>query len=183
MNDWWFALDSYFSKADCLEILELYKNPQEGKVGFDQDKKVDFIRKSSIVGFAYNSSGWQRLSEMLDPIVMLANRECFGFDISGISEFQIASYKSSEYYKEHMDCKLRGVPSTRKLSVSVQLTDGTDYEGGDFVFGKDIPLLPFQVRDLGSVIVFPSFLYHQIQPVTKGKRFSLVGWYEGPQWK
>ena len=113
MNDWWFALDSYFSKADCLEILELYKNPQEGKVGFDQDKKVDFIRKSSIVGFAYNSSGWQRLSEMLDPIVMLANRECFGFDISGISEFLIASYKSSEYYKEHMDCKLRGVPSTR----------------------------------------------------------------------
>ena len=183
MNEWWFALDGHFTAAECEQILELYRNPHQGKVGFGKEKQVDFIRKSSIVGFPYNTNDWSKLKKYLDPVVHLANRECFGFDISGISEFQIAKYISSEYYKEHMDCKLRGVPSTRKLSITVQLTNSDDYEGGDFVFGKDIPGLPYNVRNLGSVIVFPSFLYHQIEPITKGERYSLVGWYEGPQWK
>ena len=183
MNDWWFALDSYFSPEICQDFLDLYQDPKRGRVGFDQEKEVDFIRRSSIVGFEYNSPGWMEISKYLNPIVTLSNRECFGFDISGISEFQIAKYKTSEYYKEHMDCQLRGVPSTRKLSITVQLSEPDTYKGGDFVFAKDIPALPSEVRNLGSVIVFPSFLYHQVTSGEEGERFSLVGWYEGSQWK
>ena len=33
-------------------------------------------------------------------------------------------------------------------------------------------------KDL-SVIVFPSHVYHQVTPVTKGTRYSLVGWNLG----
>ena len=113
----------------------------------------------------------------------MANREAFGFDISGISEFQISKYRQNEYYKEHMDCFLRPIPSQRKLSITLQLSEKDEYSGGDFVFNKDIPPLPDEVKNKGSIIVFPSFLYHQVKPVTKGDRYSLVGWYEGPQWK
>ena len=183
MNDWWFALDSALDKKQINDIKDMYVNPHKGKVGFGDERQVDFIRKSSIVGFGSNTPGWGDLYKILTPLVNLANRECFGFDISGISEFQIAKYKTSEYYKEHMDCKLRGVPTTRKLSITVQLTDPKEYEGGDFIFGKDIPKLPPETKNLGSLIVFASFLYHQITPVTKGERLSLVGWYEGNQWK
>ncbi len=183
MNEWWFALDKHFDDEQIQQILDLYQNPHKGSVGFDQDKEVDFIRRSMIVGFGFMDPGWKKISEILDPIVQLANREVFGFDISGISEYQIAKYNISEYYKEHMDCKLRNAPSTRKLSVTVQLSDPNEYDGGDFIFGKDIPQPPKQVKNKGSILVFPSFLYHQITPVKKGDRFSLVGWYEGPQWR
>ena len=183
MNEWWFALDKHFSDDEIQKILGLYQDPNKGQVGFDQTKEVDFVRRSMIVGFEFMSPGHKIISEILDPIVHLANREAFGFDISGISEYQIARYNVSEYYKEHMDCRLRGVPSTRKLSVTVQLSDPSCYEGGDFLFGKDIPQPPEEVKNKGSVLVFPSFLYHQITPVKNGDRFSLVGWYEGPQWR
>jgi len=183
MNTWWYALDQVLSKEQCNKILELYQAPTQGKVGFYKETTNDFVRKVSIHGFAYNTHGNKIISEILDPIVNLANREAFGFDISGIKEFQISKYRANDYYKEHMDCYLKGIPAQRKLSITVQLSDPADYEGGNFIFNKDIPALPDQVHNQGSIIVFPSFLYHQVEPVTKGTRSSLVGWYEGPHFK
>ena len=74
--------------------------------------------------------------------------------------------------------------SQRKLSITIQLSDSDEYEGGDFVFTKDIPSPDAElIRKKGTIIVFPSFLYHQVMPVTKGTRYSLVGWYEGNDWR
>ena len=33
-----------------------------------------------------------------------------------------------------------------------------------------------EAKNKGSVIVFPSFNWHQVSPVTKGTRYSLVIW-------
>ena len=40
-----------------------------------------------------------------------------------------------------------------------------------------------ELRNRGTIIVFPSFLEHQVTPVTKGTRYSLVQWYSGPDWR
>jgi PKHD-type hydroxylase len=71
----------------------------------------------------------------------------------------------------------------RKLSVTVQLSAPGDYEGGDFHLRdlynkKDITLKG--TRDRGTIIVFPSILLHRVTPVTEGHRYSLVQWYDGP---
>ena len=73
--------------------------------------------------------------------------------------------------------------SMRKLSVSVQLSDPNHYKGGNLEFADFIGT-PEQkyLRPKGTVIVFPSFIPHQITPVTEGVRHSLVGWYEGLHW-
>jgi PKHD-type hydroxylase len=39
-----------------------------------------------------------------------------------------------------------------------------------------------KLREKGTILVFPSFVYHRVTEVTKGDRFSLVGWYEGNDW-
>ena len=39
-----------------------------------------------------------------------------------------------------------------------------------------------EVRAQGSTIFLPSFVPHQAHPVTKGKRYSLAVWFEGPKW-
>ena len=78
-----------------------------------------------------------------------------------------------------------GELSDRKLSMTIQLSDSHEYEGGDFKFRDDITNLPTkeQLRKKGTVLIFPSFLYHSVQPVTKGIRKSLVTWIEGPAWR
>ena len=34
-------------------------------------------------------------------------------------------------------------------------------------------------KDIGTIIIFPSFIHHQVLPITKGKRESLVNWSIG----
>jgi PKHD-type hydroxylase len=75
--------------------------------------------------------------------------------------------------------------------VTVQLSQEGDYEGGDFELeevqkapdraGQRIKALT-EARQRGTVLVFPSFLYHRVTPVTSGMRRSLVAWYLGPPW-
>ena len=80
----------------------------------------------------------------------------------------------------------------RKLSMSVQLSKPEDYEGGDLRFnlrGLDshfedtIMSPPPEFKQQGSIVVFPSFLWHKVEPITKGTRYSLVMWSLGGNWK
>lgn len=75
----------------------------------------------------------------------------------------------------------------RKLSLTLNLTDPTTYEGGDFMFDLGVNagsiITVKEAREQGSVIVFPSFLYHCVSPVTSGVRYSLVNWTLGRPFK
>ena len=67
--------------------------------------------------------------------------------------------------------------SARKLSITVQLSDPADYEGGDLEFFPQ-PRQP-AVRDRGAMIIFPSFIAHRVTPISHGTRRSLVAWVSG----
>ena len=38
-------------------------------------------------------------------------------------------------------------------------------------------------KDQGRLVAFPSYVLHQVKPVTEGERNSLVVWINGPQFK
>ena len=73
----------------------------------------------------------------------------------------------------------------RKLSVTCQLTDGSEYQGGELEFqprNGDDPNPTVQCKEIlpkGSIVVFPSYVWHRVKPVTKGTRYSLVLWNLG----
>ena len=92
---------------------------------------------------------------------------------------QISKYSVGEFYGEHRDFGANA-SLTRKLSLTVQLSDEVSYEGGDLIFynGSIKDKAP---RGKGSVIVFDSRLFHEITPVIKGTRYSLVKWYHGDE--
>ena len=75
----------------------------------------------------------------------------------------------------------------RKLSVTCQLSDPNDYEGGNLELGElseDMTLKIYKAeKQKGSITVFPSFVYHRITPITKGTRYSLVVWNLGVPFK
>ena len=82
----------------------------------------------------------------------------------------------------------------RKISVTCQLSDNSEYKGGEleFDFRNNVPNNKdfnnfFKTTDKmtskGSIIVFPSFVWHRVKPVTKGVRDSLVMWNLGYPFK
>ena len=73
----------------------------------------------------------------------------------------------------------------RKLSMTICLSDEKDYKGGEFEFQPRFEENPNhiveckEVRQKGSIVVFPSFIWHRVKPVTEGTRYSLVVWNLG----
>ena len=81
----------------------------------------------------------------------------------------------------HHDVQWNGQSAfDRKLSVTVQLSDGDEYEGGDVEFDEVKTNADF--RSKGTVLIFPSYLRHRIHPITSGTRRALVAWFFGPSW-
>ena len=68
----------------------------------------------------------------------------------------------------------------RKLSFSVQLSHPNDYRGGDLLLNNGAESIS---KNKGSMTLFPSHTLHEVTPVTKGVRYSLVGWVIGDKLK
>jgi PKHD-type hydroxylase len=75
-----------------------------------------------------------------------------------------------------------GAEISRKLSIAVQLTDPSEYEGGNLQVKTSSE--PQNVRkQRGLITIFPSYVLHQVTPVTQGSRQSLVAWVSGPAFR
>ena len=80
------------------------------------------------------------------------------------------------------------VGKVRKLSMTINLNNPGEYSGGNlkFDFGPHADGERYhectEIRPQGSIIIFPSFVYHQVTPIEKGTRFSLVLWTLGDPW-
>lgn len=81
------------------------------------------------------------------------------------------------------------VGKIRKLSVTINLTPEENYDGGNlkFDFGRHAENEQIHEakvgRAQGTIIVFPSYTYHCVTPVTRGTRYSLVLWCSGRPFK
>ena len=123
-----------------------------------------------------------QLSQMIATI----NDSHWNFDIRYIDFINdspaVFKYGGGGKHDWHFD----SIPtqSTRKLSYTIQLSDSNEYEGGDLEFfdgGSNMTNPEF--RQKGNIIVFPSYSWHHITPVTKGIRYAMVGWIHGPTYK
>jgi len=113
----------------------------------------------------------------IGALIAAANRR-YRFDLIGLAEpLQFAQYGVDGHFEWHTDLGVRGT-SNRKLSVTVQLSDPAAYDGGELEFinmqGKS------GHRELGTAVIFPSYLAHRVAPLTRGLRRSLVAWAYGP---
>lgn len=165
-----------FSPEECGRILALSESRQSaaGTLG-DQENLRPAKRKSEVV-FLIPGPDTNWIYEKMDAAVKSANKS-YQFDLQGFEPFQVAEYADGGHYDWHMDIG-KGPSSTRKLGISLQLSDGSAYEGGDLEFrGGGAP--PVAPREIGTMIVFPSFMTHRVAPVTSGIRKSLVAWVHG----
>ena len=112
-----------------------------------------------------------------------ANFQNFNYNLSDYNKerTQFTCYSQGDFYHIHCDYDdTIGDPNhTRKLSLSLQLSDEKDYEGGDLLIYPRPDKIILAPKAKGSVIVFDSRLFHEVTKVTKGSRYSLVKWYHG----
>ena len=183
------------SKSEAMARTGGYENRDLSK---NEIKNIKRKRNSDLV---WLNDTW--IYKELQPYIHIANKKAgWNFDWDRSEACQFTKYKLNQFYDWHSDSwdKAYHKPDTldhgkiRKLSMTCQLTDGSEYEGGEleFDFRNYDPHMRKESKHLkqakeilpkGSIVVFPSFVWHRVKPVTKGTRYSLVMWNLGYPFK
>jgi PKHD-type hydroxylase len=186
-NYYWF--EKGFSPEELVEIERLVANLEfvRGQTQTDdsEDKlAVSDYRKSQIKWIPFNETHkW--IYDKIGNMALEANQSLFHFDLHSMPEqIQYTEYYDTElgHYDWHMDIGHDNL-SQRKVSVTVQLSDSHEYEGGELQLwpGGTYPIVA--PRGKGNVVIFPSFMMHRVTPVTRGTRKSFVLWLGGGHYR
>jgi PKHD-type hydroxylase len=188
-SSWNFELDKVhlyafwnnaFSKEECQTIINIAKD--KGLVQGTTMGESD-VRDSKI-SWLYPVDKMEFVFRRVTDIVLNLNEKYFKFNLFGLNEgFQFTNYEApSGKYGKHIDRAIN--TSVRKLSISIQLTNPEEYEGGELkLYDGDDKDAIIMDKTQGTLIIFPSYVLHEVMPVTKGTRNSLVTWVTGKQFK
>ncbi len=195
MRGEWAYYDSLFSTPECQAIIDgaCRRTVQFGTVGLHESEVNKGIRHGEVIFLERTDPEFHQVFQALDYCVDEANDQWFGvsYNRRGARSLQFSIYRADavgggHYYNAHQDASLVSgdLPTQRKLSVVVQLSDPGDYDGGDFQMHHVTAHPPKDaIRRRGTVLIFPSLVMHGVTAVTRGTRYSLVGWYPGPRWR
>lgn len=148
--------------------------------------------RSSMVKWIPQREEWDWLYERMLDWAKEANDTLWNFDlISAPENIQYTEYYAHEngHYDWHQDIGPGELPSKRKVSITVQLSPGEEYDGGDLQItsgGTGTGILAEHTtcpRGSGVVVLFPSYMMHRVSEVTKGTRKSLVLWVGGSHYR
>ena len=186
-----FTISNFFDRDEVDHIHKLAEGYpiEEGKIHAFKDnvifgKLMENVRRSSVRWMDPKPEIESLYRKIVDSVLEV-NAKNFNYNLVGLESLQYTEYFSDQLgcYGIHSDVRLH-LNSTlllqRKLSFSIQLSDPSEYEGGELVIviGKDEIIAS---KDIGTIIFFPSTITHEVKPVTSGLRRSLVGWVYGPQ--
>jgi len=179
--DSFFEFKQAFDEEEIKSILKLVKEIPESPPILADGKTHTEMRKSIIKWIEPLDSRHNWLYEKIAWLFANANKELYQVNISGFTEsIQFTIYdadKNGGFYDWHADMG-KSAPH-RKLSMSIQLSDESDYDGCDLQL--QFTKAPFSIsKKKGSAVVFPSFTQHRVLPITRGKRIALVCWISGP---
>ncbi len=213
-NYYWYFKSALTSKF-CDDVIKHGLNYEEnlaitGGLGVNRNLKNNPLKEEEIVNLKKKRNSnivWLNdtwIYKEIHPYIHEANRLAgWNYDWDFSESCQFTKYKLNQYYDWHCDSwdKVYDAPNDvnshgkiRKLSMTCQLTDGSEYTGGELQFDcrnydphmRDEDKHVLTVKEIlpkGSIVVFPSFVWHRVQPVTKGTRYSLVVWNLGYPFK
>lgn len=156
---------------------------QKAQVGGMNGGEVDDQVRRSELNWLKKDPDCAWVFEKLSHVASKLNADYFGFDLTGFGEhLQLTNYDESNQgtYIWHQDFGSSGI--SRKLSMVLQLSDPKDYQGGELqLLTRKEPTSIQKKR--GLITVFPAWTLHQVTPVIKGNRQTLVTWVSGPAFK
>lgn len=204
LKNQYISYPGYFSSEECDKIIEFGKKRLKTATLGPVDVLNEEVRKCEV---AWINESW--IFERISKAVSSANKDAgWNWFYDTIEPVQFTSYGLNEHYNWHSDwgsdfLSTYNCPNNpdyhgkvRKISATINLVDGNEYDGGNLMFanpkylhrnfGKNGEKELYDVEDIrskGSIVIFPSFTYHKVSPVTKGRRYSLVAWVVGKPWQ
>jgi predicted 2-oxoglutarate/Fe(II)-dependent dioxygenase YbiX/alkylated DNA repair dioxygenase AlkB len=176
--------DLMFTKEECDRIVHYFDEayPAAAAVGGDLDNRVKREVRSADIFSIENTEEHRWIFNKIARIVSIVNENHFRYEIAGITHsLQIIRYDSQEdipgHYSWHVDSG-PGPSATRKISLTVQLSDPYKYKGCNLEI-MDHSRDCVASRDQGVVSLFPSYMPHRVTPIEEGERYALVIWVHG----
>ena len=165
------------SPAEDLSVFDPDKTNATGQTSWIVDKQT---RDTQIVPMG---NLYPKIEDLFRNSVREIINPFYQCEVDSSEIPQVLSYGIGGHYKPHIDGesiwmtprgeKIWKKSTDRDLSIVFYLND--EFAGGDFIF----PELKIRVRpEPGMMVCFPSNhnYMHGVEPVTKGKRYSIVSW-------
>jgi len=178
-----YKVDNAISEGFCKKLIEEYAKPEVEKElpfignGRDLEKNINLdirnVQRLQLPIFA-------GIGATLTAIGLQVNHQVWQYHITHSNQSEFLMYDIHGKYETHVDTFHQHSNETRKLTVLAFLND--DFEGGKFYIQNSHQRL-YPQQTPGTVIVFPSFMPHGVEPVTKGIRYSIVTWMVGDYFK
>lgn len=178
-DDCYLARDAV-SEAFCDKLIQEYSKPEVDKlppsIGGGEgtiDLDIRNVQRLQLPLYA-------GISATLTAIGLNVNHEIWKYDITHSNQSEFLMYDVNGKYKTHTDTFHNRSTEVRKLTVLAFLND--DFEGGKFYIANGHERF-YPEQKKGTVLIFPSFMPHGVEPITKGIRYSIVSWMVGPYFK
>ena len=172
--------DKFFHPTLCDKLLNIieefpYKKFNNGKSRFEYISLNENIKRKGL--------RWLRrpLKELVDD----ANNTNFMIDITSVEFLTLKKFHVGDHWHWHHDCDwwFNPLAFDKKITLLMELSDNSEYEGGEY--GEYMSTIPFPKQHLnrGSVIVIPAYYYYNISDIIKGCKKLLVVNVIGPKFR
>jgi len=179
------SIKNIFTSDEIEYIIKIGKSDQSSvkTSAMMGDKFIDEnYRKCNLSWIRSDIKENEWIFQKITDAINFVNDQYYQFDIDLIQNLQFTEYTSSgDFYGKHLDMG-HSETRPRKISFSIQLSDENNYTGGDLklYYSSDAIIADKQI---GVMTTFPSYVLHEVLPVTQGTRYALVGWISGPKFR
>ena len=176
-----------FTPQQCQNIIDAghQQKAQQAEVGHKEKKEGRHDTKMRITTISWIPfKALPEMYTMIEQSMRKVNNNHFGYEGVQLTEYaQFTEYPKGGFYDWHMDAEVncRFEPPVRKISMTILLSDPSEFVGGDLEFMTEGNKPPQLLQ--GQAIFFCSLIRHRVAKVKKGIRRSLVMWFGGPPFK
>lgn len=182
---------------ECQDIIDIWPTLERGKATTTNDRELllnkeeygsDIRRGTTAFPPSTRIPHWDKIISAINNYNIEQQ-----INVNGVYEVQMAKYVKGDYFHKHQDTSVKQWSrmvqndSTRKLSISINLSAPEDYTGGELIFFTEKTETGSNGiamnKQQGTLMAFPSYCEHQVNAVEHGTRFALVVWAKGPYWK
>ena len=182
----YYIKEKAFSSSFCDDIM---KQGYKKKLEMAKISDGNQVNRKSHVSWLDDKT----LVEQITPVINEANEKTgWNFLLREFEPLQYTVYNVRDHYDWHIDTHAKSYKNglIRKLSFTIclndDITENNNYKGGKFEICVPHPRYQkhkyFKFTETfkqGTIIVFPSHVWHKVHPITSGTRKVLVGWVVG----
>lgn len=176
----YYTVHSAVSEAFCDKLIQEYSKSEVQKeppyIGGGHEHIDLDVRNVQRLQLPLHAG----IGATLTSLGLNLNHDFWQYNITHSNQSEFLMYDIHGKYETHVDTFHTRSNETRKLTVLAFLND--DFEGGKFYIQNSHERM-YPEQSKGSVLIFPSFMPHGVEPVTRGIRYSVVTWMVGPYFK